>query len=262
MKDILGKAVIPVLMYLLFLCLVWNVEMTTAADISRIHALNFAGAHYHCSPLENAKPFSALVFYFCPADQYKYINALFLVLLVLAFASISRSITGSRAAGIAASFLFIASNRVFSEVLLNPTMLIYVVFMLWAIAFYLEGRYKATAVMLLLAGLNRPDAWLIALVFAFKRFRVGWIALLAPVLWAAFDFKASGDALLASHQIVAFTVNHGFNTFGFPGLCRVIVPMCLDNSYGLPLLPIGIVTLIFAARKYDRSKIAVLPRPM
>jgi len=229
------------------------------ADVSKIHALNFMGAHYHCSPQENAKPFAAALFYVCSAEQYKYVNALVLALLVLAFVSLSRSITGNAAAGVAAAFLFSTSNLLFSLVLGN-TMLIYVMFMMWALAFYLAGQHRAAAIALFFAGLNRPDAWALAVVFAIlyvvnyikangtgslkQVITTALLPLLAPIAWMIFDLRSLGDVLGSVHQLKAYTEAHGVNLSNLLGLAHNLGTMAVKTSYGLPIVLLGGLVLM------------------
>lgn len=76
-----------------------------------------------------------------------------------------------------------------------------------ALAFALRGRSRVA--VLVLAGLGRPEAWLLAGVAGFSETAGRWwrrlvaaaaAAAAAPVLWLAFDTAASNDPLATSHR--------------------------------------------------------------
>ena len=64
-----------------------------------------------------------------------------------------------------------------------------------------RGRPLAVLVLLTLAGLLRPEAWPLALVYALivRRGAAVALALAAPVLWALFDLVVTGDPLHSLH---------------------------------------------------------------
>jgi hypothetical protein len=87
-------------------------------------------------------------------------------------------------------------------------------------AMAVEARRPRTGwtvpVLLGLAGLLRPEAWLLAIAWALwaarvrrNRLALAAAALAAPVLWAAFDFAATGNPLHSLHSTQALAVQLG-----------------------------------------------------
>jgi len=217
-------------------------------DISKVHALNFLGAHYRASPLESSKPRSSFIFYFVPGGGYRYLNAIISALFMLGLVFISRKITGSRMEGLAAGIIFAASSRLASTIFFS-TMSAYVALAVWAISFYLGKRYKLTALMLFLAGLSRPDIWLLSAVFIVvtlirKEFRpVYLISLAAPMVWALVDFKTTGSFA---------SVGQRGDFMGLAGIAPMMgmadigkaLSIMVRTDFGLPMLISGMISII------------------
>src|SRR5581483_1257120 len=72
-----------------------------------------------------------------------------------------------------------------------------------AVYFAVQQRTRTALIGLVLAGLLRPEAWVLALFYAFGwrgRFRTGLLlALLAPIVWLLFGLLTTGDPLVALH---------------------------------------------------------------
>ncbi|MBI5106426.1 MAG: hypothetical protein HZB46_15820 [Solirubrobacterales bacterium] len=73
---------------------------------------------------------------------------------------------------------------------------------LWAAAFEAEGRRRAVLPLLFLAGLLRPEAWLLAGgLWLWRRMpprELPWV-LAAPLVWCAVDLWVTGDPLYSFH---------------------------------------------------------------
>ena len=80
-----------------------------------------------------------------------------------------------------------------------------------AAALEAERPRRGTAVMVLLgvAGLIRPETWLLAIAYAVwlgwraagrQRVRLAALALIGPIVWMGFDLVATGDPLLSLHH--------------------------------------------------------------
>jgi len=87
----------------------------------------------------------------------------------------------------------------------------YCALVLWALALEVAQPRRGTPVFVLLAlaGLLRPEAWLLALLYAVwigwpldwtGRARAAALALLAPVLWCLLDLAVTGDPLFSIHH--------------------------------------------------------------
>jgi hypothetical protein len=101
---------------------------------------------------------------------------------------------------------------------------------LWAIALELRRPRRGAAVLglLALAGLLRPEAWLLAGAYwlwlareadAGARIRLGLLAAVGPVLWMAHDLAITGDPLWSRNH-TAGTVASSYKT-GIDGLAEV-----------------------------------------
>jgi hypothetical protein len=101
-------------------------------------------------------------------------------------------------------------------VLVSPTLLLYtarayvdipfVACVMWAAAVEAgtpRGRPRLVMALLLVAGLLRPEAWLLAGVYwlwvGWRRWDLLAMALIAPVVWGIVDAAATGDALYSLH---------------------------------------------------------------
>jgi len=101
-------------------------------------------------------------------------------------------------------------------VLVSPTLLLYtarayvdipfVACVMWAAAVEAatpRGRPRLVMALLVVAGLLRPEAWLLAGVYwlwvGWRRWDLLALALVAPIVWAIVDAAATGDALYSLH---------------------------------------------------------------
>jgi hypothetical protein len=282
------KFILPIILYLAFLSMSWNLDFTKMLSIDRIHALNFAGAHYHCSPNEPPKPLPSLIGYFCPAGEYKYINALLLTLLVTAFLSISLSVTGDIQAGAAAAFLLLFADQLAWHIIVGVT-LPYLVLMLWSTAFYLRGGMGKTSFMLFLAGLVRPEAWVLGAIFMFryvlnyfykekapkeevvkniffngscalaaKTFAVAVLPLFASLLWVFFDLRVSNSAF---HEAARYAAAHIFSTDKIALLGYALTQIIFFISPKIPFVALGIVAMFLMVKRCGWTKTLILAVP-
>src|SRR5207249_8584679 len=104
------------------------------------------------------------------------------------------------AAGVLAAFLFLTREPVLSYGTRAYVDLPYLALVLGALL--AVERRRAPFVLLALAGLLRPEAWLFSAALLWWRWRTGgWsrelaaLAAAGPVLWLASDLVATGDAL-------------------------------------------------------------------
>lgn len=110
----------------------------------------------------------------------------------------------------------------------------YTALVLAALALELGGRRRGTPVLVLLAlaGLLRPDAWLLSVAYLIyvcraetwrRRLALATVALTAPVIWAFADLAVTGDPLFSF-----FTTRHGRRTSGGRPGCAT----CSSRAHG------------------------------
>jgi hypothetical protein len=137
---------------------------------------------------------------------------------------------------------------------------------IWAAVRALDGQPTAALVLLVLAGLLRPEAWLLSLAYAawlqtqgeLSGFRLALVAA-APVLWALSDLAVTGDALWSLHH-----TRTGTDLLDRPtGAAEAVkqLPRHLNFLLGTQVLVVGafgFVAGLIAARRRMRPLVAVL----
>jgi len=128
------------------------------------------------------------------------------------------------------------------------------------------GRPRRAAVLVLfgLAGLLRPEAWLLALLWwawctrgapARERLALAALALAAPVLWALVDLAVTGDPLYSVHSTSALAGALGriSDPVELPGkLVRF-----LSSAVRPPVAALSVVGVVLAWRRLGPGRIAV-----
>jgi hypothetical protein len=110
------------------------------------------------------------------------------------------------AAGVAFAAILLTRPLLVAEALGASIDILFLALVLAALALELGGERRGTPVLIVLAlaGLLRPEAWLLALAYAAyampplpprRRIRLGALALSAPIGWLLFDLVTAGDAL-------------------------------------------------------------------
>jgi hypothetical protein len=137
---------------------------------------------------------------------------------------------GGLTAGVLA-FLVLATRPVLLEVAARASVdMPALALVLWALVLALRAPRRGTPalVLLALAGLLRPEAWLLALAYAVwiglragarERVRLALLAVAAPLLWVAHDVAFTGDPLFTRDH-TADTVANSYKT-GVDGLAEV-----------------------------------------
>jgi hypothetical protein len=110
----------------------------------------------------------------------------------------------------------------------------------------------AVPVLLVLAGLLRPEAWALAAAYALYRPRAAW-ALLAPLAWMAFDLLATGDALHSLHGTQQLAAEFDRPT----GADAARAPAALRDVVQTPLLWVALAGAAIALFRSERQ--AALP---
>jgi hypothetical protein len=131
----------------------------------------------------------------------------------------------------------------------------------WAAVVALEWPARRTLVLVLLAvaGLLRPEAWLLALAYAAwqargtsrrEQVRLGLLAVAGPVLWALTDLLLTGDPLLSFLRTRDRTTLLARET-GLPAAVELL-PHHLGFLLGLPILLVGVLGFVAALRLATR----------
>jgi hypothetical protein len=132
----------------------------------------------------------------------------------------------------------------------------------WAAALEVARPRRGAAVMALLAlaGLLRPEAWvLIALYWFWCR---GWrsvsltlLAGVAPVIWAATDLAVTGDPLHSLHATSSLAETLGRER-GLAKVPRALVTLLADVTR-LPVALLGVAGAVLAVRRFGWRALAV-----
>ena len=149
------------------------------------------------------------------------------------------------AAGVIAAIVLISRGLLAREAAFASTDLPFLALVMWACALKVRrpDLSYGILVLLLLAGLLRPEAWLLSLVY------VGWLArdharrellkpallaIAAPVLWGMSDLLVTGDALHSLTGTRALAADLGRPT-GLATAARTMVTSLSDVMGALPL---------------------------
>ena len=135
---------------------------------------------------------------------------------------------------------------------------------IWAGALAVRRRTLGTAGLLAVAGLLRPEAWLLAALWwlwtvreASPRNRV-WLTVLtlsAPVAWLAIDLIVTGDALFSFHSTSALAdeLRHSGGAAQVPGALVTYVA----GTIRTPVALLGLAGIGLAWARYGPRRIAV-----
>src|SRR5215218_8809412 len=146
----------------------------------------------------------------------------------------------------------------------------YMAMVVWAAALEAERPRRGTSVLILLAlaGLLRPEAWVLAALYwcwvAWKatwkqRFLYALLAAAGPLLWAATDFAVTGDPLFSLHYTSSSAEELGRNL----PLSQLpsAMPEFFANLVKLPVLvaaALGLVIAIVAVPRRAAAPLALL----
>jgi hypothetical protein len=168
----------------------------------------------------------------------------------------------SRAVGGVAALLFVTRPHLLEMAHHGEPDVLAVAAVAWAAVVALEWPARRTLVLALLAvaGLLRPEAWLLALAYAAwqargrprrEQARLGLLALAGPAVWALTDLLLTGDPLLSFLRTRDRTTLLARET-GLPAALDLL-PHHLGYLLGLPILLVGVLGcaagLWFATRR-------------
>jgi hypothetical protein len=184
-----------------------------------------------------------------PGDLYALLAVLTGV-LVLVLLLLSDQVYRSVIPGALSSLLILFALREYLEMFLSGSWILpYLILILLALYWYLRNRMTWFWVALLVSGLIRPESWMLAGGFIVlsvirRRFRfVSLLPLLAPLLWAVYDWRISGNPLYS------FQVTQDYSYFtkvvptSFIGFWPTI-DKDLVATAGIPLLIVGVAGLV------------------
>jgi hypothetical protein len=172
----------------------------------------------------------------------------------------------ARAVGVLAALLFLTRPHLLEMAHHGEPDVLAVAAVAWAAVVALEWPARRTLVLVLLAvaGLFRPEAWLLAIAYAGWQMRgaarreqakLAALALAAPVLWSLTDLLLTGDPLLSFLRTRDRTTLLARET-GLPAALDLL-PHHLGFLLGLPVLLVGV--LGFAASLWLATRRALAP---
>jgi hypothetical protein len=134
----------------------------------------------------------------------------------------------------------------------------YVAALVWAVSLELEKprRGGIVWVLLILAGLMRPEAWALSFLYAIWLRRSIALSLVAPVIWLGLDLLFTGDPLFSFHATS--------ETVGELGRSRSLIDLpgatltFLDELLKPPVVAAGLVGLGVSARWWPRRIVGPL----
>ncbi|HEX5617334.1 MAG TPA: glycosyltransferase family 39 protein [Solirubrobacteraceae bacterium] len=159
----------------------------------------------------------------------------------------------SRAVGVVAALLFVTRPHLLEMAHHAEPDVLAVAAIAWAAVVALEWPHRRTIVLALLAvaGLLRPEAWLLALAYAAWQARgkarreqaqLALLALAGPALWALTDLLLTGDPLLSFLRTRDRTTLLARET-GLPAALDLL-PHHLGFLLGLPILLVGVLGFV------------------
>jgi hypothetical protein len=128
---------------------------------------------------------------------------------------------------------------------------------IWAAVLAAERRRGALA-LLVLAGLLRPEAWVLGGVYVLWQRRAYWAAAIAPALWALTDLLVTGDPLHSLHATSALAEDLGRER----GIAKVPGAFAefLWATVRPPVLLLGVVGTVLAIRAVTKVENATTQR--
>jgi hypothetical protein len=214
--------------------------------MERAFAKIFTTGHYQ-KLIETPKPLWNVFWLLSDFPNRLYFLVCILIAGVfLMFQLVSRKLTGSIIYGVLAFLITVFGFRdvfvLFSSGNWTVPYMLLVLIFLWAL---LSERWGWAVVTVGLSGLIRPESWLLALFLlvylAHKHAPLRWyhlLPLLAPLLWAYYDYRVSGDWLFSFKSTAAYAVLTGVPGTDFLTFWPRLIPDIADST--------GIVVLLFA----------------
>ncbi|MCP4652145.1 MAG: hypothetical protein GY858_02020 [Candidatus Omnitrophica bacterium] len=175
---------------------------------------NFLGANYKLS-IEIPKPLMVLLHGLLSPKFAYFISVFFSALWVAVSMKLSKRIVGNYLNGFFAAILMFTASReiIWSFFIFVRWPIVYVPLVFLQILLFLAKRYSLCFFVNFLTCLIRPESWFYAPIFIFFIWRdkgkmklIYFLPFLAPVVWAFFDYRISGDPLY-SYNILKYYIN-------------------------------------------------------
>jgi hypothetical protein len=188
------------------------------------------------------------------ADAFRLVIALSFGALGVAAFDVGRRLFDSAAAGVLAAALLLTRPALLAGALRGSIDIPALALTLLALDALLRRRFTAALVLLGVAGLLRPEAWLLWFAVAAwcvwregGRGQVVALALAAPAVWCAADLIVTGDPLfsLAGTRSLSEELGRASGASNAP----LLVPRLITTVVGLPVLLAGGVALIALSEK-------------
>ncbi len=183
------------------------------------------------------------------ADAFRLAIALAFGATGVAAFEVGRRLFDSAAAGVLAAVLILTRPALLAGALRGSIDIPALALTLFALDALLRRRFETALVLLGVAGLLRPEAWLLSFAVAAwsvwredGRARVILLAVAAPVLWCAADLIVTGDPLfsLTGTRSLAEELGRASGASTAP----LLVPELIERVIGLPLMLAGAVALL------------------
>jgi 4-amino-4-deoxy-L-arabinose transferase-like glycosyltransferase len=198
-------------------------------------------------------------------DAMRFVDLLGLVATAVALYRIGGRLF-SGAVGVLAAVLFITRPHVLEMAHHGEPDVLAVAAVAWAAVVALEWPARRTLVLVLLAvaGLLRPEAWLLALAYAAwqargrarrEQAKLAALAVAGPALWALTDLLLTGDPLLSFLRTRDRTTLLARET-GLPAALDLL-PHHLGFLLGLPILLVGVLGFAVSLRLATRRALPV-----
>lgn len=139
----------------------------------------------------------------------------------------------------------------------------FVALVAWAAALEQERprRGRGPMVLLALAGLLRPEAWVLGLLYVLWLWRGGALraehvalALAPPLLWGLSDLAITGDALYSLHRTSAVAENVGQDVAAVHVPARIV--SYLSGTVRPPVLALGVAGIALVVHARDARRLA------
>jgi hypothetical protein len=252
----------------------YNFLLWAEGFMERIFATSFLSGKFPALT-ETPKPLWNLFWLLSSLPNRLYLFIVIMIGVVFyLFLDVSRRLTGSIGYGIVASLVAVFGYKDVLNLFLNgnwtvPMMLLGLLFL----GGLLSRRWGLAAAAIGLAGLIRPESWFLAayLLFyiVFLREKLRWfhfLPLLAPLLWAYYDFRLSGDWLFSYRSTAAYAFVTGLSGVNLVNFWPRLVPDVLEaTGVVVPLLALVGIALRaanIARTTRERKALTVLLDPL
>ena len=202
------------------------------------------------------------------ADAFRLVIELSLGAAAVAAFDVGRRLFDSIAAGLLAAAVIVTRPALVAGALRGSIDIPALALTLFALDALLRRRWTTTLILLAVAGLLRPEAWLLSVVVAAwwlwserpaKPAGVVALALAAPLVWCGADLLVTGDPLFSLTGTRTLAEELGRTTGA--SHAPLLVPRLLESVIGLTVLLAGALALLALSErpsKHFKATLAVL----